>query len=353
MKSKRVEWVDIAKLIGMFAIYLGHFGTAAGLSYPFVFSFHVPLFFFISGCVSNYERDCSVKEYLLKKFKRILIPFYGFASLSIIINVVLNDADLGDIKQWLWLVIKGCIRNTFFASGLWFLSCLFVMEIVFKLIKLTRFKVLMMIMSALLLFLAEFVLQPRPIVEPHMLYNVDSMAYYIIFYALGYCLYPYINDFFKLNTSAKKIIYVVLVLITGVYTTFAYEGVYLLDRISINTAFRSLISVFDAIIIIVFILLVSNLLQGLKVLSNIGMETLYLCGNEWIVKSLFPAFISLFGVQVIIDSPLKAWLYSVVLILITYKCVIPIEKQVINIVKRNISIYFVARKQLPDKEFNL
>lgn len=114
-----------------------------------------------------------------------------------------------------------------------------------------------------------------------------------------------------------------------------------------------MISVFDAIIIIVFILLVSNLLQGLKVLSNIGMETLYLCGNEWIVKSLFPAFISLFGVQVIIDSPLKAWLYSVVLILITYKCVIPVEKQVINIVKRNISIYFVARKQLPDKEFNL
>lgn len=353
MKSKRVEWVDIAKLIGMFAIYLGHFGTAAGLSYPFVFSFHVPLFFFISGCVSNYERDCSVKEYLLKKFKRILIPFYGFASLSIIINVVLNDADLGDIKQWLWLVIKGCIRNTFFASGLWFLSCLFVMEIVFKLIKLTRFKVLMMIMSALLLFLAEFVLQPRPIVEPHMLYNVDSMAYYIIFYALCYCLYPYINVFLVKYECQEDHLCSFSVNNRCIHHLLAYEGVYLLDRISINTAFRSLISVFDAIIIIVFILLVSNLLQGLKVLSNIGMETLYLCGNEWIVKSLFPAFISLFGVQVIIDSPLKAWLYSVVLILITYKCVIPVEKQVINIVKRNISIYFVARKQLPDKEFNL
>lgn len=39
MKSKRVEWVDIAKLIGMFAIYLGHFGTAAGLlSICFFFS---------------------------------------------------------------------------------------------------------------------------------------------------------------------------------------------------------------------------------------------------------------------------------------------------------------------------
>ena len=90
-------------------------------------------------------------------------------------------------------------------------------------------------------------------------------------------------------------------------------------------------------------MLVSNLLQGLKVLSNIGMETLYLCGNEWIVKSLFPAFISLFGVQVIIDSPLKAWLYSVVLILITYKCVIPVEKQVINIVKE-ISPYILLRE---------
>lgn len=38
MKSKRVEWVDIAKLIGMFAIYLGHFGTAALV-------YHIHLFF--------------------------------------------------------------------------------------------------------------------------------------------------------------------------------------------------------------------------------------------------------------------------------------------------------------------
>ncbi len=29
-ERNRVEWVDIAKLLGMFAIYIGHFGIYAG-----------------------------------------------------------------------------------------------------------------------------------------------------------------------------------------------------------------------------------------------------------------------------------------------------------------------------------
>lgn len=47
--NKRIEWLDTLKLIVIFYIYLGHLGKDAGKLYPFVFSFHVPLFFFISG----------------------------------------------------------------------------------------------------------------------------------------------------------------------------------------------------------------------------------------------------------------------------------------------------------------
>ena len=48
-KTARISWIDTAKFIGIFCIYLGHFGTSAGRSYPFVFAFHVLLFFFLSG----------------------------------------------------------------------------------------------------------------------------------------------------------------------------------------------------------------------------------------------------------------------------------------------------------------
>ncbi|HFO9614052.1 TPA: acyltransferase family protein, partial [Escherichia coli] len=47
--NHRLEWIDSLKAVAIFWIYLGHFGDNAKQLYPFVFSFHVPLFFFISG----------------------------------------------------------------------------------------------------------------------------------------------------------------------------------------------------------------------------------------------------------------------------------------------------------------
>ena len=51
--SKRVNWVDVFRFFGMWAIYIGHLGPAAGKLYPFVFTYHVPLFFFAAGFFSR------------------------------------------------------------------------------------------------------------------------------------------------------------------------------------------------------------------------------------------------------------------------------------------------------------
>ena len=82
----RVAWLDIAKFIGIFCIYLGHFADAAGLAYPFVFRFHVPLFFFLSGCAESLTADLPFKQYLVKNAKRILIPFFFFAFISLVVR---------------------------------------------------------------------------------------------------------------------------------------------------------------------------------------------------------------------------------------------------------------------------
>ena len=66
--KKRVEWIDIAKFLGIFAIYLGHFGDSAGHAFTFVFAFHVPLFFFLSGCMSNYDNETNIFRFVWKKF---------------------------------------------------------------------------------------------------------------------------------------------------------------------------------------------------------------------------------------------------------------------------------------------
>lgn len=45
MEKKRIEWIDVARCIGIYMVFIGHFGAAVGRTQPFVFEFHVPLFF--------------------------------------------------------------------------------------------------------------------------------------------------------------------------------------------------------------------------------------------------------------------------------------------------------------------
>ena len=41
---KRIEWIDIARGIGIILVILGHIGI--GKIGKFIYSFHIPLFFF-------------------------------------------------------------------------------------------------------------------------------------------------------------------------------------------------------------------------------------------------------------------------------------------------------------------
>jgi fucose 4-O-acetylase-like acetyltransferase len=47
--KNRFDYIDIAKAIGMLTIMWGHIAT--GNSVSFVYAFHIPLFFFLSGMV--------------------------------------------------------------------------------------------------------------------------------------------------------------------------------------------------------------------------------------------------------------------------------------------------------------
>ena len=59
--KRRIEWIDIAKALGIFLIVLGH-TLRAGKVHLIVYTFSVPLFFIISGLV-------------FKKHKQILLNY--------------------------------------------------------------------------------------------------------------------------------------------------------------------------------------------------------------------------------------------------------------------------------------
>ena len=71
MKKRRIEYFDTAKFIGMMMIILGHFGVPE--INRFVYTFHIPLFFLISGYF--YAPRESTVLLVKNKFRQLIIPY--------------------------------------------------------------------------------------------------------------------------------------------------------------------------------------------------------------------------------------------------------------------------------------
>ena len=187
-----------------------HFGEAAGPAYRFVFQFHVPLFFFLSGCAETYNKEEAVFGNLKRNVKTILLPAYFFAIISLMIYVINVNADLTEVRIWGRLIIKGLIRNTYLAASLWFLTCLFIVKSIFILLKRMK-KWYWLVAAGIFMFLiAEYGMSPRPIDSPRYYYNLDSACYYMHFYIIGFLAYPYLKEWLEKTGSIAKSIKTVI-----------------------------------------------------------------------------------------------------------------------------------------------
>ena len=322
----RIKYLDITKFIGIFCIYLGHFGSYAGNAYNFVFSFHVPLFFFVSGFSENLSKDIPFGKYIIKNIKSILLPFYIFATLSLmVVTIESNTHTL--IGPNLIEILKGCIRNQYFAVGLWFLTCLFVIKNVFYFLRKTvKFRWLTLLLCIALYCFAELLINPRPIVTPHMIYNIDSACYYIIFYALGYYGFEPIQRLLDWENPINKKISIGIGAILFGYASMLFFEKDFLARLCTNTVMDLLYPVLRAILVILLIFIVSKELEKVELFSSLGKNTLFLCGSEQLIKLLVPLCFQIIGLSTAIPNPLATYIYTFFLLILCNKTLVPLEK---------------------------
>lgn len=74
-QAGRVEYVDIAKGIGITLVVMGHndFALISPFAHKFIYSFHMPLFFFMSGMF--FKPDIPFLTFVHQRFNRVLRPF--------------------------------------------------------------------------------------------------------------------------------------------------------------------------------------------------------------------------------------------------------------------------------------
>lgn len=80
MGKDKIVWVDNLKGFAILAVVLGHINTPLT---PFIFSWHMPLFFFLSGYLLN--RD-NLVESVKTDSRKLMIPYFAFGLLAIFVE---------------------------------------------------------------------------------------------------------------------------------------------------------------------------------------------------------------------------------------------------------------------------
>ena len=89
MNTKRLGYLDMAKGIGIILVVAGHSGLVAEKLLTWLASFHMPLFFMVSGMLFFHKREeeKSLLKTIQKKAKGILLPYLYFSIIYILINI--------------------------------------------------------------------------------------------------------------------------------------------------------------------------------------------------------------------------------------------------------------------------
>lgn len=326
MKS-RIEWIDIARGIGIFFIYLVHLLSVAGRSYSFIGEFATFSFLFLAGCAEKLSKEVTWKEYIVKSIKKIVIPLFIFSAISLVINTIMLDSDFNEFCSNCYLALKGSIRNTFFVGGLWFLSCLFVIKIIFYFMRKILKNKWIVIAVNIIIFVVTRIIEPNAFVNPSLFFNIDSALYYLFYFAIGYYSFNLINKLFNKDDKYNIILVTMFGVVSIVYVVMVFFSIDLIYFIRNNVFTNIIYDLLRSLIMIYTILFVSYLIGHLSFLQEIGVNSLYLCGSEYIIKTLVENGVSMIGLNFTLDNPLKAYLYAFIMLVLCNKFLVSIEKR--------------------------
>lgn len=129
----RLEWIDVARGIGIIAVVIGHVWTHGGLR-DAMYSFHMPLFFLLSGLLS---RPQPVAHFTRRQLGSQMRPYAAFLILLILADQFIETMKGGRPIFHAWpqdvlpILLGGSwLRGPF--TIFWFVPCLMMARILFN-----------------------------------------------------------------------------------------------------------------------------------------------------------------------------------------------------------------------------
>lgn len=215
--KERIAWIDVSKGIGMLLVILGHTLPLNNRLCAYIYTFHMPLFFFLSGYV--FSSKGTFWELIKKKSNSLLLPYVIYMGLGLCVTLLIPlwRTALFDYG-WLKDIISGSPENMH-NSSIWFLLCLFEVCIVFFFIeKLPDWIGISAVIIIYVMGVASIKLG-----MPRFPLNLDCVPLALVFYAGGYYARKY-SLIEKLIQNGKRLIIALVVMLCISGCSFLING---------------------------------------------------------------------------------------------------------------------------------
>ncbi len=135
---ERNPHIDLLKGIAIITVVIGHCWTLDSSVYNFIYSFHMPLFFCISGYL--FSTKAPFKKFVISKAKSILKPYAFYYLCSYLCAVLVFKTPMGILDGIKGLLLGGSYCGKVLNSPLWYLPLFFIASIVFYLVSKIRWR---------------------------------------------------------------------------------------------------------------------------------------------------------------------------------------------------------------------
>lgn len=196
--SNRIVWLDTAKGLGMLLTIFAHLDLAC-IESKWIYTFHMPLFFFLSGYV--FSMKCDFKTFLAKKVRSILIPYFCLG-LVIVLYLCINDYLQGFYNSE---TVFNYLRELVIQKRswtLWFISCLFFLNLLFY--ALTKVCKNMKILAVVVFVIVCCGLRYYRMGGEPLYWNIDVCMTSIAFFFVGFLIKINYNRIAKVINSFPK-----------------------------------------------------------------------------------------------------------------------------------------------------
>lgn len=350
IKINRNPTIDIMKFFLILAIYVGHYGTNSGLLFPFFSSYHVRVFFLLSGLWAIKKSRYTISHQVAKGFMNYIVPWGIWIGFNTFYNAILYSYDATRTLEAFVLYFKS-VRGSAEVGGSWFVPCFFLVSIIYHiLLKLTAlFKIKNRCASTITVFFISFVVYycscyvyPLP---QNLIFSIHCIPEYLFVYSLGSTLYNvYMYIYPKFTALSKYFISIFFVVIPVIYMMVAYFGY--IERLWSWVYLRPanplylLPETVRTVMAFLFVRVLAKMF-AFPIFANIGQSTLILCLSESVMKTTIWLIADIFGLSTNVTNPVQSLCFSIIVMVIAMHTAIPITNTLMQRINTSLSAFSI------------